>query len=155
MGETYKISELSKLYDICSDTMRHYERMGLLAPIRGENGYRIYGISDICNLNVIRNLRNLGAPIETIRDYILGRTVESTLELLEGESIIIERKVRELQKQLEEVLLRARKIRANFKRETDCFEVLELRPRPCYLLQEDAIVEKEIEMCIRDRGITA
>ena len=149
MGEAYKISELSKLYDICSDTMRHYERQGLLNPIRGENGYRVYGIRDVCNLNVIRNLRNLDVPLETIKRYILNRTVASTVQLLEQESEIIEQRIEALRRQRQDVLRRAEKIRGHFARPTGGFELLELPPRPCYRLQEDAIVEKEIDFVLK------
>ena len=43
MKKFYKIGEISKLYNISSDILRYYEKIGLITPdMRGENGYRYY-----------------------------------------------------------------------------------------------------------------
>ena len=62
MKEYYKITEVARLYGLCTDTLRYYEEQGLLHPHRSETGYRLYSIDDICNLNVIRALRELDMP---------------------------------------------------------------------------------------------
>ena len=54
MKQFYQIHELAKLFDLCPDTLRYYEEKGLLHPVRGENRYRMYGIQDVCTLNIIR-----------------------------------------------------------------------------------------------------
>ena len=44
-----KINEVSKLYDISADTLRYYERIGLIPPVtRNESGIRDYSETD-CN----------------------------------------------------------------------------------------------------------
>lgn len=48
MKQFYKIGEISKLYQIGPDSLRYYEELGLLNPTRGENGYRMYGLNDLC-----------------------------------------------------------------------------------------------------------
>ena len=63
MKEYYKITEVARLYGLCTDTLRYYEEQGLLHPHRSETGYRLYSIDDICNLNVIRALRELDMPV--------------------------------------------------------------------------------------------
>ena len=84
MKEYYKITEVARLYGLCTDTLRYYEEQGLLHPHRSETGYRLYSIDDICNLNVIRALRELDMPVEHMRRYFGERTVASTLDMLDG-----------------------------------------------------------------------
>ena len=73
MKQFYQIHELAKLFDLCPDTLRYYEEKGLLHPVRGENRYRMYGIQDVCTLNIIRALRELGLPTRAIRAYLERR----------------------------------------------------------------------------------
>ena len=63
MKDLYKIHEIAKLFGLHPDTLRYYEEKGLLHPERGENGYRMYTIQDICTLNIIRAQRELGVPV--------------------------------------------------------------------------------------------
>ena len=81
MKQFYQIHELAKLFDLCPDTLRYYEEKGLLHPVRGENRYRMYGIQDVCTLNIIRALRELKIPTRAIRAYLERRSVGETLSL--------------------------------------------------------------------------
>ena len=59
-----RIGELANELGVSSDTLRFYERSGLLPrPSRGENGYRDYGDLDIERLRLIIELRRLDIPI--------------------------------------------------------------------------------------------
>ena len=49
--------EVSTLLDISMDTLRNWERNGLLRTNRKENGYRVYTDDDIRHLKIIRSLR--------------------------------------------------------------------------------------------------
>ena len=85
MKQFYKINEISKLYNIGPDSLRYYEKLGLLAPKRGKNNYRLYTLDDLWRLNIIRDLRRLGFPMEKIREYMDNRSVENTRKLLTEE----------------------------------------------------------------------
>lgn len=98
MNKYFKISELSRLYDIGTDTIRYYEDQGLIHPVRGENGYRLYRIQDIWRMNVIRDLRGLGFPVARIREYLKNRSIESTRTLLEEELALIEKQAKRLRR---------------------------------------------------------
>lgn len=51
--------------------IRHYEKIGLIAaPLRRDSGYRAYSAADIHTLTFIANARDLGFPIEEIRDLL-------------------------------------------------------------------------------------
>ena len=43
MKNEYMIKELARLYGVGTDTLRYYERLGLIRPRRGENGFECCG----------------------------------------------------------------------------------------------------------------
>lgn len=96
MNHYYTIGEISRLYHIGTDSIRYYERMGILEPVRGKNGYRYYSSQSIWRMNIIINLRGLGFSVSRIRDYFQNRTVDSTKALLEEELELIQQKTDEL-----------------------------------------------------------
>lgn len=94
MKQFYKIGEISKLYQIGPDSLRYYEKLGLLTPARGENDYRLYGLNDLWRLNVIRDLRRLGFSMEKIQEYMSDRSVNSTQNLFIEELNIIDEHIK-------------------------------------------------------------
>ena len=70
MKHYYRIGEISQLYNIGPDSLRYYEKLGILKPHRGENDYRLYHVHDLWRLNVIRDLRELGFS----REHAAGGT---------------------------------------------------------------------------------
>ena len=93
MKQFYQIHELAKLFNLCPDTLRYYEEKGLLHPVRGENRYRMYGIQDVCTLNIIRALRELDMPVAPMRRYFGERTVASTLDMLDEQDAAIRARI--------------------------------------------------------------
>jgi len=62
--KTYTISAVAELYDIHPQTLRLYEREGLLKPSRSEGNTRLYEDSDLERLEVILSLtRDLGVNL--------------------------------------------------------------------------------------------
>ncbi|GAB6167844.1 MerR family transcriptional regulator [Clostridium carnis] len=99
MKDYYKIGEISKIYGIGRDSLMYYEEIGILRPARDKNGYRLYSIRDIWKLNLIKELRALNFPMIKIKDYINNRNVNSTKEMLYEEINFIDNKIKELNKQ--------------------------------------------------------
>jgi len=63
-----KIGELAKATDCEVETIRYYEREGLLAaPPRSESGYRQYAQREVEQLNFIRHCRSLDMPLADIK----------------------------------------------------------------------------------------
>lgn len=96
MKEYYKIGEISALYGIGTDSLRYYEEIGILKPRRAENGYRMYTISDIRTLNILRELRSIGFSMEEIKNHLQDFDVSKTLELFRREVTAVEEKIRQL-----------------------------------------------------------
>jgi len=71
------ISELAKKAQTTTDTIRYYEKQGLLGiPHRKDNGYRFYRPEDIRRVEFIRRAQTLGFSLREIK--------EVTPELLDG-----------------------------------------------------------------------
>ena len=66
-----RIGELSKITEISIDTIRYYEKMGLLNPIdRTESGYRIYDHDGKRRLQFIRRAQSLGFTLDEIKELL-------------------------------------------------------------------------------------
>lgn len=96
MKDYYKISEISKLYGIGIDSLRYYERLGILNPHRDANGYRLYNLKDMYKLNIIRDLRALGFSMSQIKEYLDSQSVVNTQKLLHRELDLLRLKQEEL-----------------------------------------------------------
>lgn len=100
----YKIGEISKLYNISSDTLRHYDKIGLISPdFVGENGYRYYSQKQIWKLNTIRNFRSLGIGLDDIQEFLDERNLKTTEEILEFQLETLKMKILRLEELKEEV----------------------------------------------------
>jgi DNA-binding transcriptional MerR regulator len=66
-----KIGELSRATGTNIETIRYYERIGLLpAPARTDANYRSYGAEHRSRLSFVRHSRDLGFTIEEIRSLL-------------------------------------------------------------------------------------
>lgn len=65
------IAEVSKKYELTADTLRYYERIGLLPPVgRNKSGIRDYTEEDCNWVGFIKCMRNAGISIETLIEYV-------------------------------------------------------------------------------------
>ena len=59
---------------VSSDTLRHYERMGVLPrPPRGENGYRLYPAEALQRLRLVRRAMGIGFTLEELAHLLRAR----------------------------------------------------------------------------------
>jgi MerR family copper efflux transcriptional regulator len=66
-----KIGELAQRADVRIDTVRYYEREGLLPPAaRLASGYRVYDEMDVRRLRFVRRAKALGFTLPEIRDLL-------------------------------------------------------------------------------------
>ena len=149
MKEFYQIHELAKLFDLCPDTLRYYEEKGLLHPVRGENRYRMYGIQDVCTLNIIRSLRELDLPTREIGAYLERRSVGETLQLLDREEELLDRRMAELEAARGEAEDRRRRLERYRGVAAGRTELVEEPERPYVFLEKDFILEKEIDFQLK------
>ncbi len=149
MKDYYQITEVAKLYGLCTDTLRYYEEQGLLHPHRSESGYRLYSIDDICSLNVIRALRALDMPVEHMRHYFESQTVETTLHMLDEQDEIIQKRIAELRSAHRSVEARRQRLSRYAAQKAGELQILQLPERPCLLLQENLILDQQIDFALK------
>ena len=66
-----KIGELARAAGVPIDTVRYYERQGLLPlPARTASGHRQYGHDDAARLRFVRRAKALGFTLEEIRELL-------------------------------------------------------------------------------------
>lgn len=67
----FSIGELSKRSDVNIETIRYYEKIGVMpAPGRSAGGYRIYGADHLKRLSFVRRSRQLGFSLNEIRELL-------------------------------------------------------------------------------------
>jgi DNA-binding transcriptional MerR regulator len=65
------IAEVSEKYDLSADTLRYYERVGLIPRVnRSQSGIRDYTEEDCNWVEFIKCMRSAGLPIEVLIDYV-------------------------------------------------------------------------------------
>lgn len=65
------IAEVSKKYDLTPDTLRYYERIGLLVNVpRNKNGIRNYDEGSCKRIEFIKCMRSAGVEIEILIEYM-------------------------------------------------------------------------------------
>lgn len=65
------ITEVSKQYELSQDTLRYYERIGLLPPVtRNSSGNRDYSDADCRWVKFIKCMRQAGLSIEGLIEYV-------------------------------------------------------------------------------------
>ena len=74
------IKEVSEKYGISGDTLRYYEKIGMIPPVtRTAGGIRNYTETDLSWIELVLCMRNAGLPIEAIIEYVrLYRMGDST-----------------------------------------------------------------------------
>lgn len=65
------IAEVSRKYELSADTLRYYERIGLIPEVnRNKSGIRDYMIDDCRWVEFIKCMRSAGLPIEVLIEYV-------------------------------------------------------------------------------------
>ena len=93
------ISEVSKKYNLTADTIRYYEKEGLIPTVpRDKNGIRDFDENSCGWIEFIKCMRSAGLEIETLKKYVtLFR--QGTKTVKERKILLIEQRVKLLKKQ--------------------------------------------------------
>ncbi len=102
-----RIAEVSEQYAISSDTLRYYERIGLIPPVnRNESGIRDYNGTDVKRVEFIKCMRSAGLPIEVLIEYVGlvqqgDTTIEARKDILKEQRQLLVARMKEMQKTLD------------------------------------------------------
>jgi len=101
-----KIAEVSERYGISLDTLRYYERIGLIPPVhRNESGIRDYNDLDLRRVEFIKCMRSAGLPVEVLIEYVAlvqqgDHTIEARKEILREQRELLTARISEMQSTL-------------------------------------------------------
>jgi Cu(I)-responsive transcriptional regulator len=96
------IGDLGKLTETKIETIRYYERIGLLpAPARTSGNYRLYSENQVGRLSFVRRARDLGFTIEEVRELLSlsdqkDRSCESVDAIARQHLADVDRKIADL-----------------------------------------------------------
>lgn len=103
---TYTIGEFSELTGFSIDTLRYYEKQGIIVPKRDENNRRIFDEKDREWLAFIRKLKLTGMKLKDIQTYSQLRyegeeTVQARLTLLLDQSELLNQQKKEIEQHID------------------------------------------------------
>ena len=102
-----KIQEVSANFGISSDTLRYYERIGLIPHVnRTDSGIRDYNDLDVRRVDFIKCMRGAGLPLEVLIEYmdLVQRgdtTIETRKEILQEQRAQLAARIEEMKKTLD------------------------------------------------------
>ena len=97
------VGKVARLATVSADTVRFYEKEGLLAPARkSPAGYRLYGSDTVRRLNFIKHAQDCGFSLAEVRELLTLRAAEDACctdvkSVAVHKKLLIENKIRTLQ----------------------------------------------------------
>ncbi|MCS7202667.1 MAG: MerR family transcriptional regulator [Dictyoglomus sp.] len=107
-----KISEVSKKYGISEDTLRYYEKIGLIPRVhRNKSGVREYTEEDCRWIEFIKCMREAGVQIEALVRYVKlfqqgDKTIEERKKILMEQREQLISRLKDIQKALDKLNLK-------------------------------------------------
>lgn len=149
MKDFYKINEISLLYGIGVDSLRYYEKIGILSPKRDVNGYRLYSLKDIYKLNIISDLRQLDFSMKQIKEYLDNQNIENTRSLLKDEQEFIEEQLRKLRSKKQIIKERIEALEEASGIKEGIYTVKSFKDRPCVRINEYMTRDEEMDFAVK------
>ncbi|CRK55307.1 regulatory protein, MerR [Alloactinosynnema sp. L-07] len=95
------IGDVARRFGLATHVLRHWETMGLLAPVRAEGARRHYSSADLYRVAAILHAKEAGFGLEDIRDMITTRDPTSRQKLLQRRRAELTRRIAKMQGSLE------------------------------------------------------
>lgn len=105
------IGDLGKATNTKVETVRYYERIGLLPkPTRSAGNYRTYGVDELGRLSFIRRARDLGFSLDRVR-ALLGLSDDQACDCA-GIDLIANKHLREVDRKIADLTALRRELKA-------------------------------------------
>lgn len=130
----YSIGEVSSRLGLSRDTLRFYEKKGIIQPEKQKNGYRTYTYEDIKKLSSIIFYRRLNFSIEDIRHILYKSSFPSYCSM-------IQEKIAEEKQQVEkhrQSIIHLTHLQKHYKNVEQCLNRYDIRPMPPYYQMPDS-----------------
>ena len=85
MKKFFSVGEAAKAVHTTSETLRHYDRIGLVKPSKKDEwtNYRYYTEQDIVRLNTVRALQAMDLPLQEIKKVLEYDDLEKIIDFLD------------------------------------------------------------------------
>ena len=150
MKEYYRIGETASLMGITTQTLRFYDKIGLVKPVKIDprTGYRYYAYEQFHFIDRIKYLQSLGMPLDDIKEVMLSKKVERLLPFLDQQKKVLEEEEKKIRHQIEMVDW-YKDYFTYMERNEDAPCVMHLKERyylqvPCY--KRDLLADMEIRL---------
>lgn len=99
MKKRYRIGEIAKIKNIDAQTLRYYDRIGILSPeiVDEKNDYRYYSLEQFVEVDRIKFYKILGLSLEEIKRFKDIHHVDKAVETLKSQEVQIEIKIKQMQ----------------------------------------------------------
>lgn len=95
------IQKAAEMFDLSVDTLRYYERVGVIPPVhRNASGYRDYTTNDLNWIYLAKNLRSAGLTVESLIEFAQLAQLRKTQNVEEAQKQILFDQLEELDKKL-------------------------------------------------------
>ncbi len=93
----FSIGQVSKMYNMSHDTLRYYDKIGLVKPsVKKDNGYRYYSMKELELLDLVSLCKKLDMSIKDIKEMIEEENINKYTEVLKDYEEILEKKINQL-----------------------------------------------------------
>ncbi|MGO5333442.1 MerR family transcriptional regulator [Enterococcus cecorum] len=98
------IKKAAELFGLSVDTLRYYERIGVIPPVkRNESGYREYSVNDLNWIYLAKNLRHAGLSIESLIEFVQLAQMREKTNVAEAQKQILHEQLAELNEKIQEM----------------------------------------------------
>ncbi len=102
------IKQVSEKYGISQDTLRYYEKVGIIRPVTRKNGIRQYGQKELDNIEFVVCMRSAGLSVEVLAQYLQlfdkgEETAAMRKQLLIDQREILKQKINDMNIALEKL----------------------------------------------------
>ncbi|WP_212973510.1 MerR family transcriptional regulator [Bacillus sp. J14TS2] len=126
MEKLYFIQEVSQILGMSKDTLRYYDRIGIVSPSRKDNRYRMYSREDLIDLMNIQIMRYADFSLDEIKGKFDFRKMENidsayceeVAAFLDAKNAAMRKKINHLEKVSQLLNIAARTLR-DFNNESD------------------------------------
>lgn len=133
MKERYLVHDIAKFFGVTNDTIRYYDKVGIISPKKdNNNNYRYYDRGDIICFSYVFELKNIDLPLSQIKTMLNDSSLEYAANTMEIHEQRIDDKINEL-KRLKSVVIDYKEC---FQNAIQNHEVLRTIERPVLIYKE-------------------
>ena len=98
MKNYFSISQAAKIVDMTTETLRYYDRIGLVKPCKVDEwtGYRYYSQQEVVRLNTVKALQCMDLPLSEIKGILEYNDFNKIIATLKQAEISADEKIAEL-----------------------------------------------------------